>query len=147
MVYARIAAVMVLAAALLAACASAPPPVPDDDLAGTSWRFVELYGAPVTTPSSPEAREAELSFGNHGHLFGSDGCSRMLGSYTLEKDQITLREMAGMQMACLSTQESTRRLNEALKDAEHGSIEGTLLTLYNASGQTLAILERMPPRT
>lgn len=143
----RIAAVMVLAAAALAACKSLPPPLPDDDLAGTSWRFVELYGAPVSTPESPDAREAALSFGDHGHIFGSDGCNRTLGSYTLEKDQITFREMAGMQMACLSTQDSTRRLNEALKNAEHGSIDGTLLTLYGASGQTVAILERRPPRT
>jgi heat shock protein HslJ len=68
-----------------------------------------------------------------------------MGTYTLDNDQITVREIAGIQMVCLNT--SARRLWDALKDAEHGSIEGTLLTLYSSGGQTLAILERLPPRT
>lgn len=143
----RIPAVMVLAALAVTACASGRRQVQivDDDLAGTAWRFVELYGAPVTTPTSPDARDAQLSFGDHGRIFGSDGCNRLMGTYTLDNDQITVREVAGTQMVCLNT--SARRLSDALKDAEHGSIEGTLLTLYGSGGQTLAILERMPPRT
>lgn len=144
MVSTRVAVVMVLGTAGLAACASAPPQVADDGLAGTSWRFVELYGAPVPPPDTPEAREASLAFDAHGRIFGSDGCNRFLGSYTVEKDQISLTEMAGMQMACLST---PQRLSDALKSADHGRLDGVLLTLYGASGQTLAILERLPPKT
>lgn len=146
MVSTRLSVLMVLAAVAAAACAHVqPPPVADDALAGTAWRFVELYGAPVTSPSSPENREAQLAFGAHGRLYGSDGCNRLLGSYTLDNDQLTLSEIAGMQMVCLDI--SARRLTDALKDAEHGRIEGSLLTLYNNGGQTLAILERLPPRT
>lgn len=143
----RIPAVMVLATLAVAACVSGQrqQQAADDGLAGTAWRFVELYGAPVTTPSSPAARDAQLSFGDHGRIFGSDGCNRLMGTYTLDNGQITLREMAGTQMVCLDS--SARRLADALKDAEHGSIEGTLLTLYGSGGQTLAILERLPPRT
>lgn len=146
MVSSRIPAVMVLTALAVAACAHVPQQQDvDDGLAGTSWRFVEIYGAPVTSPVSSEGREAQLSFSTHNRIYSSDGCNRLMGSYTLQNDQITLSEMGGMQMVCLDT--STRRLSEALKDAEHGSIEGTLLTLYGNRGQTLAILERLPPRT
>jgi heat shock protein HslJ len=143
-----VSASLCLVAAALAACATrAPPPAAENGLAGTVWRFVELYGTPVTSNLSPESREASLAFNAHGRLYGSDGCNRLLGSYTVQGDEISFSGMAGTQMACLPSQQSTRRLPDALMGAEHGRIDSGILTLYSRSGQAVAILERLPPRS
>jgi copper homeostasis protein (lipoprotein) len=139
---------MLLTAAALAACAVKPQPAAEaDDLAGTSWRFVELYGAPVQLPAITGTRQPLLVFNGRGRVFGSDGCSRVLGSYTITRDRIAMNGMAGTQMACLNTGSAARHFREALTATQRWHLDGGLLALYGAGGQTLAILERQPRRT
>jgi copper homeostasis protein (lipoprotein) len=144
MASARILVLMMLTG--VTACVAPHPRQADDlaNLAGSSWRFVELYGTPVQLPSIPSNRQPLLAFDARGRVFGSDGCNRVLGSYTVEKDRISMSGMAGMQMACLKTGPVTRRLQDALAGTQRWQLDGGLLALYGAAGQTLAILDRLP---
>jgi heat shock protein HslJ len=138
--------VFMLLAALTAAGAAGGPPAPDG-LAGTSWRFVELYGTAVQLPAAPSARQAVLVFNGRGRVFGTDGCTRVLGSYTLDRDRINMSGMAGTQMPCVRPQPSTARLQEALRATQRWQMDGGLLVFYGQGGRMLALLERLPART
>lgn len=63
---------------------------------------------------------------------GADGCNRIMGSYAIQGEQITLSQMAGTMMMCTNTMELANKYNEAL-----GKVAG-----YQVYDQTLRLLDR-----
>jgi putative lipoprotein len=114
-----------------------------ESLQGTYWRAVELAGASV--PSLPPRREAHLVFQPGGRFSGSDGCNRIMGSYTLKGEGVTFGQAGGTQMACPDTADVERRFRSALKGTSHWRIVGSRLELLGATGEPLAVFERGQP--
>jgi heat shock protein HslJ len=111
-------------------------------LARTSWRFVELYGTPVRASSSAIRRRPQLAFDAGSRVFGSDGCNRLMGSYTIKQDRVLLGAMSGTQMACPDQGLGERHFREALMSAKYGTVEHGVLVVYGGTGRPLALLER-----
>jgi heat shock protein HslJ len=76
-----------------------------------------------------------------GRVSGFSGCNRLLGSYTVEGDVVTLSQLAGTLMAC---PEPAMALESAFRAALGGplrySVAGDRLTLKRASGEPLVLV-------
>ncbi|MFN4358099.1 META domain-containing protein [Sphingopyxis alaskensis] len=68
--------------------------LPPDALAGTSWTFVSIAGAPV----APD-RPTSLAF-TDDRLSGSAGCNRFSGSYRVADDMLSAGPLMATKMAC-----------------------------------------------
>ena len=68
--------------------------LPPGELAGTSWTFVSIGGAPVAGD-----RATSLQF-DGARLSGSAGCNRFSGSYRIEGSTLTAGPLMATKMAC-----------------------------------------------
>lgn len=62
---------------------------------------------------------------------GADGCNRIMGGYSIQKDKLSLTQLAATQMMCVNTAELASKYNEAL-----GKVAG-----YQVYGKTLRLLD------
>lgn len=108
------------------------------DLAHSSWRVEDISGQGVLDRVAPT-----VIFRSGGQLIATGGCNRFFGSWRLEGNQLTVRDVAGTKMACpegvmhqeelfLDALRGTRRIS-----TENGDVlilvgEGQSLRLYRA---------------
>jgi putative lipoprotein len=118
-----------------------PQPRSSRPLEKTYWRATELDGKPL--PVVQSTREVHIILGGTGRVGGSDGCNRIIGSYTLSGDGIKFGALAGTQMACPDTADTERGLRRALSGAARWTITGERLELFDATGGRLAQFEAL----
>ncbi len=105
---------------------------------GTYWKLILLNGTAMVP--GRKSREAHLVFQTEGRLLGSDGCNRLFGSYSLEKDTIRFGEMGGTLMAC-SEAVRDRELRAALEKAVKWYVRDSHLELRSGQDELLARFE------
>ena len=110
-------------------------PVAELPLLGTDWRLAGEAG-------SPRAPHLQLLEG--GRVAGSDGCNRLLGSYTVDGAGLTFGALASSRMACLGVNGRDREFQQALSKTQQWRIVGRELELL-ADGAVLLGFEA-PPR-
>ena len=125
----------------LAACALPPAPPPRRSpsaigatgLTGSSWVLESLYGQPPVADTT-----VTLSF-EANRVSGSDGCNRLMGSYTLDSFNITFGPLAGTMMACPGPiMEQADKFRQALSNAKSFQAAEGRLTLLDAEGKAIA---------
>ncbi|HTG39072.1 META domain-containing protein [Sphingomonas sp.] len=86
------------------------PAADEDALTGQEWRINAVDGA-----APPAPRPATLTFAE-GRLSGTTGCNRVMGSYSLSDDRLTLDGVATTRMACPgAAMEQEARITEILR--------------------------------
>lgn len=140
-----IVAAAVLATAALVAAACAPARVETETatrpLSGSYWKLVELGGAPAVSGTDSE-RAAHIRFhADSGRVYGSGGCNRIAGPYTVAGDSLSFGPMISTKMACADDQASRQEVAflSALENTRRYRISGDSLTLLGADGP-LALL-------
>lgn len=106
------------------------------DLVNSYWKLIELNNSKTTV--SDNQREPHIVLDAENRVSGSDGCNRMMGSYTLDGNKLTLGQMAGTKMACMDGMEQSAAFNEALTKVATYSLKGDQLDLQDNSGQIIA---------
>ena len=103
-------------------------------LSGDEWVVEDIDGAGVIDDS-----HASLQFLGEGRLAGSGGCNRLIGSYTLDGDTLSITPAGSTMMACapaLMNQERT--LLDLLPRISSYAIDKTgNLVLSTSSGKTI----------
>lgn len=112
------------------------PSPPNGELLNTYWKLILINDTEVTVADNQ--REPHITFNAENRVSGSDGCNRLMGSYLLEGDKLTLGEMAGTKMACAEGAEQTQAFNEALTKVAGYTVHGDQLELRDASGLVVA---------
>jgi heat shock protein HslJ len=108
----------------------AEEPSTPTSLTGT-WRL-SSYGSAGTISTALADVEANLTFNEDGTLTGTSGCNEFGGSYTVEGDQITFKEIVSTLMLCdtpLMGQEEA--MQQVLTETATYQIEGLTLTITN----------------
>lgn len=114
---------ILLAATVLTACAGNPAePAETVDPVGT-WGDVAATGEP------------SLVLGDDGSLTGTDGCNRLIGTWTAEADTVTFVEVASTRMLC-------EGVDTWLSALATGTIADDTLTVQDESGEEIGTLER-----
>jgi heat shock protein HslJ len=108
-------------------------------LHANAWRLQRLPGKDGTHLAA--ARQPLTIRFEAGRVSGFSGCNRLVGSYTVEGDIVTLSQLAGTMMAC---PEPEMALEAAFRAALVGplrySVAGERLTLTPASGEPLVLV-------
>lgn len=112
---------------MLSACAAKQPSA---SLAG-SWKLTSYGPANAPTPAVADA-EAGLTFKEDGTLTGNSGCNGFGGSYTVDGDQVTFKDIVSTLMACDDPRMAQEEaVHKVLADTATFKIEGNTLTLTN----------------
>ena len=123
---------------LLAACATTGSEPPSTGAASSArlqegeWRIEAIGGQGVIDNS-----RATLVFGSDGRLSGDASCNRLIASYTVQGEKITISPAGLTMMACPpALMDQERKLVDLLRAVSTYSIDGTgALVLRTASGK------------
>jgi heat shock protein HslJ len=107
-------------------------------LTGNQWRVQSIGGVSVGADS-----RASITIAADGTLGGSGGCNRLMGRAGIKGEAITFAPIATTRMACApDIMQQERKLLDALQATRSYRLEGTALTLRDASGRELVRLAR-----
>ena len=112
-----IAATAAVAALALTGCSSASP------------SFVGKWG------DESQADQPSLELSKDGKVTGTDGCNRLMGSYTEEGDTIQFGQIASTMMFC-------EGVDTWLLKASTATVEGDILTINDENGAQIGTLGR-----
>lgn len=123
---------VILLLTLFTACAGGSA----DSLAGTSWQLAEMGGAAPLTGST-----ITLIF-EEGSAGGSAGCNSFGGSYTVEGDTISFKDLASTLMACMEPglMEQESAYLAILGGVTSYELKAGDLFLYRADGSALRFI-------
>ncbi len=104
----------------------------------TYWQLVELKGEPFYSNLGHE-REPHIIFQElDSRVFGSGGCNRFMGGFTLfANDRIRLSKLASTMMACPNLEQEQAFLR-ALESADKFVLSQNKLTLKDSQGKPAA---------
>jgi heat shock protein HslJ len=107
------------------------------ELTGVVWRLHALPGAGALSSRPPHP---ELAFSEKdGRVFGSDGCNRLIGGYSVSGETLTLTQFSSTMMACApQNMEISRHFAEVLKQTRRYSVDGRALILIDDKGRVAA---------
>jgi heat shock protein HslJ len=107
-------------------------------LAETSWRFVEVLGAPV-----PATIEATLAFAADGTASGASGCNRFSATYTAADADLAFSAFSTTKMMCEPERMTVEMsLQNALAHTRYAAEAEGELRLLASDGSVLARLAR-----
>jgi heat shock protein HslJ len=117
----------------------APSPNPANPLAGTSWSLTELRQRNILPGTTITLIE------NDGRLGGNGGCNSYGGEYTLQGQQVSIKEVAATVMGCttpegIGTQEDT--YFTTLREVVSFEITNDQLRLLNTAGEAILVYQR-----
>ena len=103
------------------------------------WRLQSLPGKDAKALAA--ARQPLTMRFEAGRVSGFSGCNRLVGSYTVENDTVTLSQLAGTMMACPEPEMALEGVfRAALGGPLRYSVAGDRLTLKPASGEPLVLV-------
>lgn len=137
--------ILALALALgVSACATDAGSGPTDSDSPSSTPSAEAPASSV--PASAEGvegtwgnpdnmREPSLNLGSDGRISGTDGCNRLMGSWTFEDGKVLFSEMGMTMMACPD-------VDQWLGGAVTAVPEADTLRIYDGAGTEIGFLTR-----
>lgn len=138
-------AVAALLLATAAACAPSRVATTATPLDGSNWRLARVGGTPAVSGADDE-RAAQIRFHpDSGRVYGSGGCNRISGPYTVSGDSLRLGPMISTRMACADDRANRQEVAflAALDSTRRYRISGDTLTLVGEGGP-LALLVATP---
>ena len=103
-------------------------------LVGTNWR--------LSGPSNGNRTAPSLQLSSEGRVAGSDGCNRLIGSYTLDGDRIRFLPLAASRMSCSTMSGRDADFQRAVMATAQWRISGFELQLLAEDGRLLLQFER-----
>lgn len=106
---------------------------------GVAWRAERFGEAEIWGERRPE-----LNLGADGQAYGTGGCNRFSGRYTLEGAQLSFAPLAASRMACAGPLGETEdQFFRALGEVRGWRIERNQLVLTNEAGAVLLRFSRV----
>jgi heat shock protein HslJ len=122
---------------------TAIPAAPTDartvELVNTYWKLIQLNDSEITV--SENQPEAHIIFDAENRVSGSDGCNRIMGSYAVEGDKLTLGQLAGTKMGCTDGEKQAIEFNDALTKVALYSVRNNQLELIDSTESVIARFE------
>lgn len=106
-------------------------------LLDTYWKLTKLNDADVIVSDKDKQREPHIIFNAENRIAGSDGCNRMMGTYTLDGEKLTFSQIATTMMACLEGGEQADTFKKALEKVTTYTFHTDQLELRDSAGLTL----------
>jgi putative lipoprotein len=95
------------------------------------WKLTSYGSANAPTPAVADT-ESGLTFNEDGTVTGNSGCNGFGGSYTVDGDRVTFKDIVSTLMACDDPRMAQEEaVHKVLTDTATFKIEGDTLTLTN----------------
>lgn len=91
--------------------------------------------SPAGTWGSSQQGEPQLVLDANGSLSGTDGCNRLMGSWSKKDSTITFGQVASTRMAC-------EGVDTWLVDLATAKVSGSTMRVFDASGSEIGTLKR-----
>lgn len=121
---------------------AAPPPEPaglPDALTEHRWLAEDIGGGGVI-----DNAQTTLAFSSEGRAEGSGGCNQFSGPVSVDGEAMTFGHIASTRKACVpALLDQEQKFLIALAGTRSYSLDGSTLTLLDASGRPVARLMRM----
>lgn len=106
-----------------------------------TWIATQIGNTEIKT--APTARNIpSLQFDSAtSRVSGADGCNRIMGGYSVVKDQLTFTQLASTRMACINNDGLDQRFNAALEKVTHYQVYAKTLKLLDRNGNLLIQFE------
>jgi heat shock protein HslJ len=112
-------------------------------LEGAIWRL-ESYKAKGEDRQPISSRDTTLRL-EEGRISGSSGCNRLMGSYDLHGEQLSI-EVGGMtMMACIEGMEQEQAVTKALGEVAGYELRGDRLVLLGADSNPVLVYAKLKP--
>ena len=108
-------------------------------LENTYWKLTQLRDSAIS--ASPKNEPHLILNSETRRVSGSGGCTRLVGSYTLDGDHLTFGHTAGTMMACLEGMDTEKAFLQALQQVNSWKISGQHLELFDTYGKQVAGFE------
>ncbi|AXH16073.1 hypothetical protein CP985_11330 [Malaciobacter mytili LMG 24559] len=92
------------------------------------WKLTQIENS--ASMVYPKQREAHILL-KEQKVAGSDGCNRIMGSYTLNENKITFSRVASTMMACLQGMQQAYKFKINLEKAQNFKIENDKLLIFD----------------
>lgn len=102
----------------------------------TYWKLILLRDTEIV--AGEQQTEPHIIFNAENRISGSDGCNRMMGTYTLDGSKLSLSQIATTMMACMKGNEQAEAFKSALGNVATVSIHADQLELRDETGLVLA---------
>ncbi|MFH2052642.1 MAG: META domain-containing protein [bacterium] len=110
------------------------------ELLNTYWKLTRVGSKPVIVHAGQ--KEAHLILRVYGgQVAGWSGCNRLIGTYLLEGEKISFKDIASTLMACPDSREIEQVYLAALRATASWVVSGQYLHLYDRDGALLARFE------
>ncbi len=110
------------------------------ELLNTYWKLTRVAGRPVTMAEG--RKEAHIILRIDGdQLAGWSGCNRLIGTYLVDGEKISFKDIASTLMACPDSREIEQAYLAALRATASWAVSGQYLHLYGRDGALLARFE------
>ena len=96
----------------------------------------------MSGPSNGSRTAPSLQLSSEGRVAGSDGCNRLIGSYTLDGDRIRFLPLAASRMSCSAMNGRDADFQRAVMETAQWRISGLELQLLAEDRRLLLRLER-----
>lgn len=110
--------------------------IPTSTLKNTYWKLILLMDSEVVVTENQ--REPHIILDKDNRVAGSDGCNRMMGSYTLAGDKLSFGQLAGTMMACINGGEQAKIFTDTLAKVAAYSLNGDQLELRDETDLVIA---------
>ncbi len=109
-------------------------------LEDTHWTLVRLENKDL--PPTDHRRVPYLLFNAKDHrLSGFNGCNRLVGSYELDGEKLSLSPIATTRMACIAGMDIEQHFTEILQRVSRWKLNERSLELFDSGGNRLARFE------
>jgi heat shock protein HslJ len=125
---------------MLGGCASSGGGADGDDTSPEPTESAATLTTEILTGTwgSEDEQKPNLVFADDGAVSGSDGCNRLVGSWTLEGDAVTFSQLATTLMAC----EGVDTWLSGATSAKLVAGEDDELQIFDADDKEIGTLER-----
>ena len=137
-----IASSLLASSLIMTGCQTTPPPADTIEMANIqqlqqrTWILTQMGNTEIKTAPN-ERNIPSLQFSADNRISGADGCNRIMGSYTVGRDTLTLSQLATTRMACINNSAVPQEFQEALAKVTHYQVFGKTLKLLDRHGNLL----------
>ena len=105
------------------------------------WKLISYGSVPNQIPAMADV-ETMIDFDNEGRMSGNVGCNNFGGAYTVDGDMIEFGPVMTTEMFCEAVADQESGTFATLQGTVSFELNGNLLTITSADGNSSVILER-----
>ncbi len=130
-----IASSLLASSLIMTGCQTTPPP--SDTIEMANIQQLQQRGNTEIKTAPNERNIPSLQFSADNRISGADGCNRIMGSYIVGRDTLTLSQLATTRMACTNNSTVPQQFQEAVAKVTHYQVFGKTLKLLDRHGNLL----------